>query len=193
LVDLVDWTTAADWGGSLAAAGSIVCLFRTSLWYWYLSIVATTLWFALFLATDAPIVAGLQLSYTLFALYGIARWRLESRLRPIPSRLDHVGAAVALGILACSILLAELDGWRSWVEVAAVALSIAANWLTARKRIWCWPVWISTNLLFAVLFWDAELWGVFVMQFVYAGSSVVGFTAWWRERRGRLIATPATV
>ena len=131
--------------------------------------------------------------YTLFALYGIARWRLESRLQPIPSRLDHVGAAVALGILACSILLAELDGWRSWVEVAAVALSIAANWLTARKRIWCWPVWISTNLLFAVLFWDAELWGVFVMQFVYAGLSVVGFTAWWRERRGRLIATPATV
>jgi nicotinamide mononucleotide transporter len=172
------WTTAADWGGSIAAAGSIVCLFRASLWYWYLSIVATTLWFALFLATDSLIVAGLQLSYTLFALYGIARWWLEARGRLVPGWLDHLGAAVAFGILAATVAVTDFAGWQSWVELAAVALAIAANWLTAQKVIWCWPVWISTNVLFGLLFWDAQLWGLFLMQFVYAALSVAGFAVW---------------
>ena len=55
------------------------------------------------------------------------------------------------------VAVTDFAGWQSWVELTAVALAIAANWLTAQKVIWCWPVWISTNVLFGVLFWDAQL------------------------------------
>jgi nicotinamide mononucleotide transporter len=178
----VDTLALADWGGSLAAAVSIVLLFRKSLWYWYVSIVATLLWFYLFWRTDSAMVAGLQLSYTLLAGYGIARWRLQARGTPVPDWLEHAGSAVAVLIFAATVAATSFSAWPDYVEFAAVALSILATWLTALKRVWCWPVWIATNALFAVLFWHYALWGVFAMQFVYAGLSVVGFRAWLRDR-----------
>jgi nicotinamide mononucleotide transporter len=177
----IETLSLADWGGSAAAAVSIVLLFRKSLWYWYVSIVATVLWFYLFLRTQSPMVAGLQLSYTLLAGYGIARWRLQARGTAVPGWLEHAGAGIAALIFVATVGLADFAEWPSYVEFAAVALSIFATWLTAMKVIWCWPVWIATNVLFAVLFWHHALLGVFAMQFLYAGLSLVGWRAWLRD------------
>lgn len=177
----------ADWGGSFLAGISIVCLFRKSLWYWYASLGSSALWFYLFVATSTLMVAGLQVAYALFAVYGIVRWR-----RPSGSRaFDHVGTAIALGIFALAVAVTTFDGWAAYVEFAAVALSILANWLTAMKIVWCWPVWMSTNVLFAVLFYDAGLWGLFATQFLFFALSLVGWTAWLRERRPELEAARA--
>jgi nicotinamide mononucleotide transporter len=183
----------ADWAGSIAAGISIVFLFRKSLWYWYFSIVATALWFYVFLQTDSLNVAGLQVFYTLFAVYGIARWHLQRRQRSVPGWLDHAGAVLALTILAATLSLTTFAGWLTWVELAAVALSIFANWLTALKIVWCWPIWISTNILFALLFFQLELWGVFSMQFVYAVLSLAGWRVWLAEERSFAEASIARV
>jgi nicotinamide mononucleotide transporter len=167
----------ADWGGSLLAGISIVCLFRKSLWYWYASLGSSALWFYLFLATSALMIAGLQIAYALFALYDIARWRREGASRAF----DHLGTAIAIAIFALAAAATTFDGWAAYVEFAAVALSILANWLTAMKVVWCWPVWMSTNVLFALLFWDAGLWGLFTTQFLFFGLSFVGWSAWLRH------------
>lgn len=164
------------------AGASIVALFRKSLWYWYLSIVATLLWLYVFIRTDSAMVAGLQVFYVLFAFYGITRWALERRARPVPGWLDHGGLVLALGILAGAVALTEFADWTAYVELAAVCAAILANWLTALKVIWCWPIWIASNVLFAILFWHLDLSGLFLMQFVYAVLSVVGYYSWRRER-----------
>jgi nicotinamide mononucleotide transporter len=176
----MDLLTLADWGGSIAAAVSIVFLFKKSLAYWYFSILATLLWFYVFIRTDSLMVAGLQIFYTVFALYGIARWHLQNRGHTVPGWLDHVGGGLAIVIFIGTIVASEFSDWPSYVEFSAVALAILANWLTALKIIWCWPIWIATNVLFALLFFHFELWGLFSMQFVYAVLSVVGWTAWSR-------------
>ena len=87
----MDPLVVADWGGSIAGAISIVFLLRKSLGYWYWSIVATLLWLYLFIETESLMVAGLQLFYTAFAVYGIARWHLERRSLAVPRRLDPPG------------------------------------------------------------------------------------------------------
>jgi len=173
----------ADWAGSIAAAISIVFLFKKSLWYWYFSIIATALWFYVFVRSDSLNVAGLQVFYTLFAVYGITRWFMQKRQRLVPAWLDHAGAILALTILGVTLSLTEFSGWTTWLELSAVALSIFANWLTALKIVWCWPIWILTNVLFALLFFHLELWGVFSMQFVYAVLSLVGWRMWLAEEQ----------
>ena len=174
-------TLLADWGGSALAAVSIVCLFRKSMGYWYASLGANALWFYLFLESSALMVAGLQVSYALFAVYGIVRWRRERTTGELPRAYDHAGTALALGIFALSVAASSFGDWPSYVEFAAVALSIFANWLTAMQVIWCWPVWMSTNVLFAALFFEHELWGLFTMQFLFFALSVIGWREWQRE------------
>jgi nicotinamide mononucleotide transporter len=181
-------TFLADWGGSVLAGASIVCLFRKSLWYWYLGLASNALWFYLFVETSTLMVAGLQVSYAIFALYGILRWRREARGQLLSLAWDHAGTALAVGVLAGTVWATSFAEWTNWVEFTAVAIAILANWLTALKVIWCWPVWILTNVLFAVLFFDQELWGLFLVQFLFAGLSLVGFREWLRERPSGLMA-----
>ena len=173
----------ADWGGSLFAAASIVFLFKKSPWYWYASLGSNALWFYLFVETSAAMVAGLQVSYAIFAVYGLLRWRRVPDGSAATPLFDHVGTAIATAILALTVVVTTFDAWPSYLEFAAVALSILANWLTARKVIWCWPVWMATNVLFAVLFFHEALWGLFTMQFVFFALSIVGLAMWVRDAR----------
>ena len=180
----------ADWGGSIFAAVSIVCLFMKSLWYWYTSLASNALWFYLFVATSSLMVAGLQVSYAMFAVYGIARWSRERRGVSLSRSFDHLGSAIALGIFTATVAATTFATWPSYVEFAAVALSIVANWLTAMKIVWCWYVWMATNVLFAILFFHEALWGLFSTQFLFLGLSVIGIREWSRQRRVPLELEP---
>ena len=42
---------------------------------------------------------------------------------------------------------------------------------------------MTTNVLFAFFFFDARLWGLFTMQFVYLGLSLIGWRSWRRDIR----------
>jgi nicotinamide riboside transporter PnuC len=107
----------------------------------------------------------------------------DGRGDPATPVFDQLGSAIALVIFALAVAVTSFDGWAAYVEFTAVALSILANWLTAMKIVWCWPVWMTTNVLFAALFYDAELWGLFTTQFAFFALSIVGWLAWVRERR----------
>ena len=59
------------------------------------------------------------------------------------------------------------------------------------KIVWCWPVWILSNVLFAILFYERDLWGLFLVQFLFAALSVLGYREWLRARPTRLVASGA--
>ena len=69
----------------------------------------------------------------------------------------------------------------SVLEAAAVLLGFLGVWLTVRQDWRCWPVGLVSVLAFAVLFWQARLYGAASLQLVYAGTQLYG---WWAWRHG---------
>lgn len=82
----------------------------------------------------------------------------------------------------------------SLLEPAAVVVTLAAVYLTARERIWCWPVALVSVTLYALVFYRARLYADMGLQGVYFAMSAYGWWAWLHggEERGRLEVTTAS-
>lgn len=172
-----------SWTGTLCIAISIWALFAKRLQYWLWSLASNAFLGTIFLAVGLPIAAGLQLAYALFAIYGIIRWARESRGQQISGSFDNTGTILACFIFVFSLYAASFtDAWTI-LEAGAVAVAIVANWLTCKKIVWCWPLWVITNIGFAVLFAHQGLWVLFASQWLFAAMSVWGWREWVLDDR----------
>lgn len=179
-----------EWVGGVAAAISIAALVFKTQGYWLWSIVNAILWFFLFRHFHNEMLAGLQVSYILFSIYGLWQWaRVKFRIgydRNVWT--DNLGTIVSLAIFIYSVVAYlhmpgyAFTGWW-YVEFAGVFISIAANWMDAFKYKTNWIGWSMTNLLFGPLFFHEMLWGPFVLTFFYQALCFVGIVNWYRDEK----------
>ena len=74
------------------------------------------------------------------------------------------------------------------LELVAVALTLAAVYLTTRQSIWCWPLGMVSVTLYALVFQQAKLYADMGLQGLYFALAIYGWWAWLRggEDHGKL-------
>jgi nicotinamide mononucleotide transporter len=79
------------------------------------------------------------------------------------------------------------------LEPAAVALTLAAVYLTTRQVIWCWPLGMVSVTLYAAVFFEARLYADMGLQGLYFALSAYGWWAWLQggTERDRMAVTRA--
>ena len=70
----------------------------------------------------------------------------------------------------------------SSLEVLAVAVSFAGIWLTARRRLLCWPVSLVACALYFKIFLDARLYADMVLQALFGIALLYGWYEWGRGK-----------
>lgn len=183
-------TFLTEWAGGVAAAIGITCLIFKTQGYWAWSIVNASLWFVLFLRFDLPMLAGLQVMYVLFSLYGLTVWATtHDRIGySIEKFKDNFGTVLGLGILGyTAYAFSGMEGYAFtgwwWAEFTGVLLSIIAFWMDAFKYRTNWLVWTGTNFLFFPLFIHLGLIGPAVLTVLFQTLCIVGIVKWWRDQR----------
>ncbi len=80
----------------------------------------------------------------------------------------------------------------SLLEIAAVATSFLAIWLTARRNMLCWPLNLIACVLYFKLFLDVRLYADMVLQALFGIGILYGWRVWYRNRRhtGEIIVVP---
>ncbi|WP_019515653.1 nicotinamide riboside transporter PnuC [Sphingomonas sp. Mn802worker] len=78
------------------------------------------------------------------------------------------------------------------LEVAAVATSFLAIWLTARRNMLCWPLNLVACALYFKLFLDVRLYADMVLQALFGVGILYGWIVWLRSRHdtGEVIVLP---
>jgi nicotinamide mononucleotide transporter len=71
------------------------------------------------------------------------------------------------------------------LEPAAVALTLAAVYLTTRQVIWCWPLGMIGVTLYAAVFFEARLYADMGLHGLYFALSIYGWWAWLHGDAGR--------
>lgn len=71
----------------------------------------------------------------------------------------------------------------SLMEILAAGLSALGVWLTARRKLLCWPVSLLAALLYGVVFFDARLYADMALQAVFAAFLLYGWWHWARNGR----------
>jgi hypothetical protein len=187
------------WGGGLAAAIATWFLVFKSQGYWAWMIVNAALWTYLFFHVGLPMLAYLQISFLLFAGYGMVQWAIvRTRVGFDPGvRLDLIGSTLAIALCAISIeVYWTQPGYRGslwwWLEFGSVLCAIAAMWMDAFRYRANWIAWTVSNAFSAPLFWHGRLWGPFWTIFLYQALNCVGWFTWTRDQRGhRILQTSA--
>ena len=64
------------------------------------------------------------------------------------------------------------------LEILGFILSVVAVWLTARQRIWCWPIGIASVIVYAVVFVDVKLYSDAALQVFYVFLQAYGWYLW---------------
>jgi nicotinamide mononucleotide transporter len=80
----------------------------------------------------------------------------------------------------------------SALEIIAVVTSFLAIWLTARRRMLCWPVNLVACALYFKLFLDVRLYADMVLQALFGLAILYGWIVWARGKadKGAAVVVP---
>lgn len=190
------WTTVDEPLGTALGVVIVWCLIRQSLWAWPLGVAyviasVSVLWQAHLYANLALHVLG----FLPLNLYGWYYWvfgraptesvlpvtRSGTRLTVVLLLLCAVGTLI-LGTGFARYTDAALPYWDNALFVA----SLAAMWLTARKKLENWAFWFVIDVVSVGVYWAQGLSLYAGLYFVYIAMAVAGWREWSRSMAAAL-------
>ena len=71
----------------------------------------------------------------------------------------------------------------AYADAGVLALSVASQWLQARKKLENWLGWVAANTLGVGVFWVKEWYWFALLYVIFWGMAVAGWVAWRRSMR----------
>ncbi len=183
--------------GFITGALCVWLLVRQNIWNWPIGIANNLLFIVLFQRTGLYADMGLQGFYIAIGLYGWWHWLRGGRdhgalavaRTPWPWAVA-LAAGVALATLAIAAVL------RRWtnsnvpvLDSLITALSLAAQFMMARKWLENWGVWILANCLSVGLLIFKGLYVTSALYLLYQVLCVMGLLEWLKARKA--VSLPA--
>jgi nicotinamide mononucleotide transporter len=79
---------------------------------------------------------------------------------------------------------------RNWQELVGSLTGALCVWLLVKQNIWNWPIGITNNIFYIIIFYKSGLYADAGLQFVYIAISIYG---WWNWLHGGLEHTELKV
>ncbi len=162
---------------------------RQRVWCWPVGLVSVTLFAVLFFRARLYGSAGLQLVYAALSLYGWYAWRhptdggRDLRVTRTPARwwpvlaLAGVAGALVLGVM----LRDRTDAALPLVDGATTAFSLIAQWMTTRKWIETWILWVGVDTVYVGMYASQGLYATAGLYVVFLVLAVIGYFEWRRS------------
>ena len=175
-------------------ASGLLCvwlLIRENIWTFPIGLIYAVVSVAVFV--EQRLYADVLLSgyYVLMNAYGWYHWLYGQRRKrdvelPVSRTplltLAWLSAVVVLGVVAMGWFFdtrtdADLPYWDSTTTV----MSFAAMWLTTRKYIESWIVWLVVDIIATGIYLIKGIELYALLYAVYLGMAVMGWRAWQRS------------
>jgi nicotinamide mononucleotide transporter len=161
-------------------------LIKESIWTWPIGLVYTLVSLVVFFQAKLYSEFGLHIYYAAMNAYGWYYWsRIGAEESTIPVTL--IKARTAYILLAISLItvvaLAELmtrftDAEMAYPDALITALSFVAMWMTARKLLESWYIWLLVDVIATLVYIQKGIALYAVLYGVYIVMAVFGWLAW---------------
>ncbi|HUP62503.1 MAG TPA: nicotinamide riboside transporter PnuC [Thermoanaerobaculia bacterium] len=175
----------------LITIASIWLATRQNIWYYPTGIVSVLLYAWIFFGARLYAETALQFVWLVLMIYGWYEWlhggadRRELPVSRTP-RWGWITAIVSGAVMTAVIVWIQrtfTDNPAPVVDSSIAAWSIVAQWMTARKWLENWLLWIAVNVIAVPLYVTRELW---LTALLYAILFVLGIQG-YRRWRGTLV------
>lgn len=176
---------------ALATACGLVCVacsVRQNPWTWPAGLATVSLYLWIFLQVRLYSGAALQAVYVVLNAYGWWAWlrggedggALEVSSLSLRAGCAWLAAALGGG-LALGVAMARLtDADLPYLDASVTGLSLAGQWLMARKHPENWLFWIAVNVLSVGMYLSKALWLSSGLYAVFLGLAIAGWFSWRR-------------
>jgi len=176
----------------------VLLVIRQHVWCWPVGIASAALYVLVFFDARLYGQAGLQGVYIALMAYGWREWRHggTSGGRLVVSHLPRrwragvVLAGVGLTLALGALLLRGTDAALPFWDAGTTSFSLLAQWMTARKWIENWAVWIAVDLVYVGMYASAHLYPTALLYGAFLALAVIGLLEWRRAQRAEA-AVPA--
>lgn len=176
-----------EWLAALLVLINVGLVVLRSVWNYPFALAAVTLY--AFVFYEARLYSDMLLQGFFFALnlYGWAAWMRARDDSGVPvgwmtERARWIWASVTVAAwLGWSFAMHRFtDAAAPWADGAIAIVSIAAQWLLARRRVETWFLWILVDLIAVPLFAWRGLYATSVVYVILLGMSIDGLIQWRR-------------
>ena len=181
----------------IAVAFSLACVVlaaRRHVGTWPAGIVAVIAYFVVFVDARLYADATLQVVFLGQGLYG---WMLWVRRRGAAESNAGISvlswkqrAALAALVITTSLAIGTglaryTDASRPLIDSTVSVLSLAANWLLARRILENWALWLTADILYVGLFVSKGLHASALLYTVFLALAIAGWRSWLRTMANR--------
>jgi nicotinamide mononucleotide transporter len=174
--------------GVIAGAACVLLAVRENVWNWPIGILNNIFFFILFWHSKLYADACLQVFYMSLAVYGLWNWLYggDKRTQAPIARATRTSlllllpaTAAAAGILYY-VLSHYTDSNVPLGDAVTTALSLAAQYMLARKQLENWVAWISADVIYIGLYWYKSLYPTALLYVAFIAMCIAGYRAWHR-------------
>ena len=161
---------------------------RRSVWNFPVGLINVATYAVVFYQARLFADAGLQVVYFGLGLSGWYLWLYgganQSQLkisRASRTELLSLGLFVAIATLLLWKLLSLVGGAATFGDALTTSLSLAAQWLTNRKKLECWIGWIVVDAIYVPLYLTRDLHLTAVLYALFLVMAWLGWRDWRRH------------
>lgn len=159
---------------------------RQSAWCWPVGIVNAALFLVVYVHARLYGGAGLQVVYLLLSVYGWYEWlhggeghgRLEVSRTPTAWAASLLAASLLASLGLGLFLRHRTDAALPFPDAATTVFSLAAQWMTTRKWLESWLVWIVVDVAYVAVCLSQGLRPMAAVYAAFVALAVLGFREW---------------
>jgi len=174
--------------GFVLTVVSIWLATRENIWYYPTGLLALIAYTWVYFDAKLYAESLLQIVYFALMIYGWYEWlhgganRKELPVTTAPrwAWIAGIAAGVVASAITIWIQLTFTDNVAPYVDSSLFAWSVVAQWMTARKWIESWILWLVLNTVSIPLYISRDLWLTAVLFVVLWILAIVGYREWRR-------------
>ncbi len=183
-----------NWLEVLGIITSLICVWlntRQNVWGWFWAIVSSGIYAVIFWQSNLKSDAELQIVFIILSLYGVHEWKFSKGDKTVLA-VSKIPFQLALICLIFLGLFTAISGYGHsqylgaslpYLDAGLTAISLIATWMTARKYLENWLLWIGANICYVGMYIYKGLNGTSILYVLLIVLAVKGFVDWRRSMK----------
>ena len=178
-----------NWLENLGILTSLICIWlntKQNVWGWFWAIISSGIYGIIFYQARLFSDMGLQGVFILLSIYGWYAWQFGSREKSVLS-VNNIPTNLSLLCLGFFFAFSLLSGYLfsqysqaslPYLDSSLTAISLIATWMTARKYLENWMLWIFANVVYVGMYAYKGLNGTAVLYILLIVLAMKGYQDW---------------
>lgn len=175
--------------GSLLGIAYVLLANKQNIWCWPVGFVNVAMYIYIFLGAGLYGDSVLQFFYLVMSVYGWYQWKYGGKGEQ-ELKISRLGLKTGIALLILAIISTLLFGFIlekftdsviPYWDGLTTSLGILATWMTARKILENWIIWVGTNLVCVGVYLYKELYPTTVFYFILMAIAAYAYFNWLKD------------